>query len=193
MPNEARKIATLADFMSLDPQAKAELIDGQIVYKMQPSGWHSRVSTCISSRVCSVFDRKPKGDGTGGWWVLSEVTVQYRKLERILQPDIAGWRRERTPVCPKEYPVQERPDWVCEVCVSTRKKDTTIVPETLAAEGVPYYWFVDAENDHLQVFELNSGKYSLIQSLFRDDGKVKIKPFDAIEFHMGEFFGDDPE
>jgi hypothetical protein len=65
----------------------------------------------------------------------------------------------------------------------------------MAAEGVPYYWMLDVEHENLQVFELieSAKKYALIQSLFRDDGRVAIRPFDAVEFDINVLLGDDEE
>lgn len=190
----APRLKTYADFMELPEGCRAELIDGQIVQKAQPGGLHARLSASVIGQLVPRFSRKTRSDGTGGWWILSEVTVRYRKTERILQPDIAGWRRDRVPECPKDYPVDVRPDWVCEVSHTTRKKDTTIVPETLAAEGVPHYWLLDVEAENLQVFELVAGgKYALVQSLFRDDGEVVIAPFGPATFKVGVLLGDDPE
>ena len=51
-----------------------------------------------------------------------------------------------------------RPDRVCEVCHTTRKKDRELVPDTLSKAGVPYYWFVDAEELFLEVWELQMDK-----------------------------------
>jgi Uma2 family endonuclease len=160
-----------------------------------PGGKHGKLASRVVSRVETVFDRKSRSDGTGGWWILSDVSVHYRKMERVLEPDIAGWRRDRISTSPSEFPVPDRPDWVCEICHTTRKKDTTIVPETMAAEGVPFYWLLDVEHENLQVFELvePSRKYALVRSLFRNDGNVRIPPFDAVTFNINVLLGDDED
>jgi Uma2 family endonuclease len=194
----APKLKTLQDYIaasSADEAPSLELIDGEIVHKAMPGGKHGKLASRVISRVETLFDRKSRADGTGGWWILADVSVHYRRMERVLEPDIAGWRRDRIPVCPSEFPVPNRPDWVCEISHTTRKKDTTIVPETMAAEGVPYYWMLDVEHENLQVFELieSAKKYALIQSLFRDDGRVAIRPFDAVEFDINVLLGDDEE
>lgn len=176
-------------------EERAELIDGQVVYKALPGGEHASMAYSLGLAV-GPFSRRKRDDGTGGWWILSEPTILYRKLRESGQKliaDLAGWRRDRCPERPKGYPIQIRPDWVCEVCHSTRKKDTTIVPETLAAEGVSWYWFLDVEAENLMVYELSQEGFVLRKSLFREDGKVRIPPFDAIELSMPVLLGDDPE
>jgi Uma2 family endonuclease len=191
------KIATNLDSSEREMmEERVELIDGQVIHKALPGGKHGHIENRVSSSVGTLFDRKKRADGRGGWWILSEVTVQYRKVSekgRMLTADIAGWKRDRVPVCPSEYPVPERPDWVCEICHTTRRKDTTIVPETLAAEGVNWYWFLDVDAENLMVYELAGSGFMLRHSLFREDGKVRIPPFDAVELSMPVLLGDDPE
>jgi Uma2 family endonuclease len=85
--------------------------------------------------------------------------------------------------------VRQRPDWICEVSHTTWKKDTTTVLQTLQSEGVPYYWIADVDKMNLLVFELVGNQYALAQSLFPDSGRVRIKPFDAIELSVPVLFG----
>ncbi len=193
MSNLARKIKTLQDYLLLPEDSRAELIDGEIYYKALPSAEHSDVESKIDRLLGHNFHKKFKeSDGTGGWWILSEVSIHYPRSERILTADIAGWKRTNTPEKPKGYPVKNKPDWICEVCQSTKKKDTTIVPQTLAAEGVEWYWLMDLKEENLQVWRLNSNKkYEVTQSLFKDDGKQRIFPFDSIEIEMAYLFGDE--
>ena len=174
---------------------KAELVDGNIVYKAQ-AGWsHSAVHAAVIAVLRSRFHGKPKRTGGGGWWILTDASIQFRNVSesgRILRPDLAGWKRERVPTRPdQDYPVALRPDWACEVTHTTLRKDTTVVPETLAAEGVPHYWRLDVPSENLQVFELVQGKYALIRSLFREDSLVVIPPFENVALDVGLLLGDD--
>ncbi len=190
----AKNLVTFEDWLNLPEDSHAELIDGQIVYKANPGGEHGDRQLAIGSVLRTLFARKPQGNGTGGWWIMSDVSILYTKLERILEPDIVGWKRDRVPDKPTGYPIAIRPDWVCEVSHTTWKKDTTTVYETLEAAGVPYYWLLDVERENLVVFELQeTGKYARVHSFFRENGKVRIKPFDAVELEMGILLGDDPE
>ena len=74
------------------------------------------------------------------------------------QANLAGWKSDQHSQPPDGFPVTIRPDWVCEVCHTTRKKDRELVPDTLSKAGVPYYWFVDAEELFLEVWELQVDK-----------------------------------
>jgi Uma2 family endonuclease len=191
MMSTAIKMKTLEDFLALHEDSRAELIDGQIVYKAMPSGRHASVEGAINRTIGQAYHRKSRKDGTGGWWILPEISIHYRRFERILTADLAGWRRESLIQCPTAYPVPDCPDWVCEVAHTTLKKDTTVVFETLQKEGVPFYWIANTENGHLQVFELIAGRYVMAQSFFQDDGYQRIKPFDAVELNVAMLFGAD--
>jgi Uma2 family endonuclease len=193
MTSTALKRATLEDLLALGEDARAELIDGRIVPKARPSGEHSDVESAIDTEIRKRFRRNKSPGGFGGWWIKTEVSVLYPQLERVFCHDIAGWNRDRVPENPKGYPVRERPDWVCEVCWTTWRKDTVDVPETLALAGVPHYWVADVERECLLVFRLVGDKYALIQNLFRTETKARIEPFEAAELNVDVFFGADAE
>ena len=175
---------------------REELIDGEVVYKALSGGKHSHIENRVSTNVSHLFDRKKRKDGSGGWWILTEASIQYRKVSekgRQLTADVAGWKRERVPACPSTFPIEELPDWVCEICHTTRKKDTTIVPETLAADGVEWYWLVDVEDELLTVFHLENGRFYVLKTWSKEDGKVRIPPFETAEFSIPILFGEDAE
>lgn len=190
----AAKKYTIEDWKKIPEGTKAELIDGQIIYALPTGPKHGGIHANMIGFLTTYFKRKPGGRLPGGWWLLDAVSVHFKSTGRILEPDISGWKRERVPQIPDDCPIEIIPDWVCEICVTTKKKDTTIVPETLAADGVPWYWLVDVEAKNLLVFSLGDDKkYNLEKSLFPEDGKVKIPPFDAIAIPVPVLFGEDPE
>ena len=197
----APKLHTLLQFvddvaLSDLSNEKLEYVDGRVTQKTLPGGRHGRLENRIGSRIGTLFDRKARPDGQGGWWIMTEASVLYRAASeqgRILTADVAGWKRDRVPEWPDEYPIASRPDWICEVSHSTRRKDTTLVPETLAAEGVPWYWMLDALAENLLVFALSPRGYVLHGSFFREDGDVLIPPFDAVPISLPYLLGDDLE
>lgn len=189
----AGKKYTIDDWKKI-PDKKAELVDGQILYALPTGPGHGDVHATIIGFISTYFKRKPGGRLPGGWWILDATSIHFKSTGRILEPDISGWKRDRVEQKPNETPIEIIPDWICEICVSTKRKDTTIVPETLAKDGVPWYWLVDVEEKNLLVFSLGDDKkYNLEMSLFPEDGKVKIPPFEAIALPIPVLFGDDPE
>ena len=118
--------------------------------------------------------------------------VLYPQTGNVFAHDIVGWRRDNCPTNPEGFPVRERPDWVCEVSLTTWLKDTRTIPQSLIPAGVPFYWVADAERENILVFKLVEGYYSLIQSLFRSDTCIRIPPFESAEWNVDVLFGADP-
>src|SRR5262245_23831907 len=105
--------ATAKDLLLLPDDARAEVIEGQIVYKVT-SGEHGNAQGGIIEQLRPSFHRKAGGSRPGGWWILPEVEIQL-SLTEVYRPDVAGWKRERVPQCPHGRPQTVVPDWVCEV------------------------------------------------------------------------------
>ena len=109
------------------------------------------------------------------------------------RPDIAGWRRERSPQLPGGRPVTLRPDWICEILSDSNKHNDTIRKLRRYHEaGVPHYWLLDPETGTLNVFRHELQGY--LSVLIADRGqRVRAEPFEALEVQVGVLLGDDPE
>lgn len=108
--------------------------------------------------------------------------------EDILDPNLAGWRRETMPEFPDAAYCTVAPDWVCEVLSSsTRRIDLHEKRPVYAREDVQHLWFVDPVARDLEAFELRGGEWVLIATAKEDD-PVSIPPFDAITFSLGELW-----
>jgi Uma2 family endonuclease len=192
MTSTAKKLDTIDDLLALPSDVRADLIGEQIEQRAMPSFQHEDIVGSLLTEL-RVHFRGPKNpSGSGGWWINSSTLIRFGG-GKALCPDLAGWRRDRVPEKPSGFPVAVLPDWVCEVSLSTRKKDTTQVPALLHANQVPWYWRLDVEDEALFVYEYSEKGYVQTMCLFRDDGKVRIPPFEAIELSMPVLFGDDPE
>ncbi len=53
-----------------------------------------------------------------------------------------------------------------------------------AQYGVPYVWLVDPALKTLEVFRLESGKWSRVDA-FSENDKVRAEPFEEIEIDLG--------
>src|SRR6185436_9168133 len=104
--------ATIADLLAIpEPERYHEIIDGELVRKGMPSFRHGRAQGRVFNRVSGPYDRPPGRRGPGGWLFATEVEITFSDTD-ILRPDVSGWRRERLPDIPDEWPVSVRPDWV---------------------------------------------------------------------------------
>src|SRR5215470_2112203 len=100
---------TFADLEALGDDVSAEIIHGTIVQKAMPTMEHGRSQLGAGGVLRRRFDRRPGGRWPGGWWLGTEVDVEYETHE-LYRHDIVGWRRERVPECPRGRPIRVRPD-----------------------------------------------------------------------------------
>jgi Uma2 family endonuclease len=185
------KLATFEDLARAPDPDRLEIIHGAIVERAAPSGEHSAGSTKIGA-ILDPFHRRPSDRHPGGWWVHTEVHVEYASHELFCH-DVAGWRRDRAPARPAGWPVRIRPDWVCEI-VSPRheKRDFVDKFQCLHRAEVPHYWILHPEEQMLLVHRWAAEGYVTILTAGAGD-TVRAEPFGAIEIRVGELLGDDPE
>jgi Uma2 family endonuclease len=184
---------TIQEWLEQPSERRLELIDGEFIEKAAPTGPHGNAQGGITEVLRPVFNRKPggSGPGPGGWWLLPEVDIQLG--DDGFRPDLAGWRRERSPEVPEGHPVALRPDWICEVLSPSNSSTDTIVKlRRYHHAEVPHYWLLDPQTGTLTVYRHESQGY--LNVLVAERGQlVRAEPFDAIEIDVGALLGDDPE
>ncbi len=184
--------ATFADLERLGEDARAEIIHGTVVEKASPTMGHGRSQKALGGYLGRRFDRKPGGRWPGGWWIASEVDVEYKRHE-VFRHDLVGWRRDRVPECPAGWPVRVRPDWVCEILSpSNEKRDLVDKMNVLRDAGVPYYWILNPEEKILVAHRLESAGYVVLVSASSGD-TVLAEPFEEVQLRVGVLFGDEDE
>ncbi len=188
MGDPAPRFATAADLAALNSRKPYhEVVAGQVVRKASPRIKHGRAQRKLSSLI-DPFDGLSGDEGPGGWWIATEVEVEFEAHEVYL-PDVAGWRRERMPELPDETPITLRPDWVCEILSpSSRRRDTHDKLQTYRTSGVPHYWIVDPEAQVLLVYRNAGEAFSLVLSAAAED-TVRAEPFGEIDLFVGSLFG----
>lgn len=190
MATPSPKPATLADLIARGDCDRLEIIGGEIVEKALPSPAHAAAELELAAAIAP-FNRRPGGNDPGGWWLFTEIHVEYPRGE-IYCHDAAGWRRARVPERPSEWPVRLRPDWVCEI-VSPKheRQDLVDKPRVLHAAEVPHYWVLDPEERILLVHRWSRDGYVVVQRAASGE-TVRAEPFEAVELRVGLLFGDDP-
>lgn len=187
-------LATFADLLLIPEEERFhEILDGEIVKKALPRLGHGAAQG-RAVRLLRDFDRKPNGSNRpGGWWLFTEPTIQL-SVHEVVQPDVAGWRRERLPAVIDDYPVEIRPDWVCEIMCDgdARRRDGLQKRRIYAEHGIPFYWLVDTQRQNLTVLTLTNRGYVELLTAARTD-RVRAAPFDLVELQVGVLFGDDEE
>ncbi|WP_394840270.1 Uma2 family endonuclease [Pendulispora rubella] len=185
--------ATLADWKRLTEDGHVvELIDGEIVEQSMGRPEHGRPQLKIGE-LLGPFNRRSGGPkGPGGWWLMSEVDIQYPKTEEIYRHDASGFRRDIYESPPTGNPTRDLPQWVCEILSkSTARVDLVKKQRSLHLHGIAHYWILDPEHGTLTVHRHHADGYIVVATGGVGD-VIRAEPFDAIELDVGEFFGHDP-
>ena len=182
--SDAPPRATYQDVLDAPAHRVAEIVDGTLHTQPRPAMPHALASSRLGGELTGPFDRG-RG-GPGGWWIIDEPELHFG--EDVLVPDLAGWRRDRMPDFPDAAYVTLAPDWVCEVLSpSTRKLDLHGKRPIYAREGVGHLWLLDPADRTLEAFEMREGHWLLIATA-KDADPVRIRPFDAITFSLGDLW-----
>lgn len=168
-----------------------ELLAGELVERAAPTAEHG-LGQGGTRELLGPFARRPGGSAPGGWWILTETEVRFDQ-HNLLRPDLSGWRRERMPERPRGFPIDLRPDWVCEiVSPESVRRDRYEKMLIYHQFGVPHYWLVDPMAETLAVHRHTPEGWLLVLNSRRGE-TVRPEPFEALPFPVGVLFGDDPE
>ena len=154
-----KRNATYDDLCALPDHMVAEIIDGDLFASPRPASPHALASSMLGAAVIGSFGDEPSGgDLPGGWWILFEPELHFRR--DVLVPDLAGWRRERMPTVPDVAGFELAPDWACEVISpSTGEIDRGRKMRVYARERVGHLWIVDPILRTLEVYRLEDGRW----------------------------------
>ena len=183
---QGKRPATYQDVIDAPEHMVAELIDGELFLSPRPKGPHATVESLLGAELIPRFWH---GDGgPGGWIIIDEP--ELRLGERVLVPDLAGWRAERLPEVPDYFTVA--PDWVCEIASkSTERLDRKKKLPTYAAAGVNHAWMIHPVLRSLQVLR-RLDKHWLEVGYYLDDERIRAEPFDAVEIDLSRLWRGQP-
>ena len=183
----AQRPATLEDFLAIPAHQRFhEIIDGELVQKALPSARHGSSQSRLSTLLGAAYDDS-LGGKPGGWVLMTEVEVLLPGRQPV-RPDLAGWRVERMPALPDEFPVKLRPDWVCEVVSpSDPARDTVIKYRDYARAGIPHYWLVDP-NAHTVTSLLLQNEHYAIQAEAKSGEVFVAQPFELVAISLEMLF-----
>jgi Uma2 family endonuclease len=183
--------ATLADLLAIPEQDRRhEIVDGVLYPKEAATVKHGGAQGRIFRKL-GPYDRKPGGRSPGGWLLATEAEVLLA-ADQVYRPDVVGWRRERMAELTTEFPARVRPDWVCEVLSTNRRRDLIEKKRGYHAAGVGHYWIVDPVEEMFEVHRWSVDGYIEVAVGLRGE-TVRAEPFDAIEIRVAILFGDDDD
>jgi Uma2 family endonuclease len=188
--------ATYADLAEVPEGKVAELIDGQLYVFPRPAPRHLNTAGLLTGKLSGPFQ---EGEGgPGGWWIIPEPEVHFLEPAepggiQVVDPDLAGWRVERIPELPETAYFSLPPDWVCEILSpSTEEHDRTKKMPLYAHNGVPCVWLVDPIKRTVEVYVFGEKRRWKKPTLHRDDARVRLVPFDAIELNLAKLWSPAP-
>lgn len=186
-PVEKKRRATYQDVLDAPPHLNAEIVDGEL-HLSRPGGPATAVAANVIGDLQPAFSRG-RG-GPGGWLILAEPEIHVG--DDIVDPDLAGWRRERLPLVPNGAFFSVVPDWVCEVLSPTTERfDRADKLPLYAAWGVRHAWLVHPRHRTLEVYRLDDGRWTLL-GIHKDNVRIRAEPFDAIELDLSIWWSDMP-
>ncbi|MFZ5475747.1 MAG: Uma2 family endonuclease [Myxococcota bacterium] len=192
MASTAFRRATLDDLLKAEAEGLAcEIVGGELVRKAMADDEHGAAQWALAGSLDPDFGRRGGGRRPGGWWLRTEVDVFFDP-DHVLRPDASGWRRDRVPEMPREFPVRIAPDWVCEILSpSTAGRDLGVKRDVYHRGNVGHYWVIDRAHRLLEVYVRGERAYELVLAA-GDAETVRAPPFDAVPLFVGRLFGIDP-
>lgn len=185
MSEPAQKEATYSDLCNIPDNMTGEIIDGELILTPRPSRKHGFTATVLGSRITPPYSFG-EGGGPGGWIFIIEPEIRLGK--DIVVPDLAGWREERFPESEDHNWISVAPDWVCEVLSpDTARTDRIKKMHAFAGSLVRYAWLIDPALMTLEVFRLESGRWSLLDAWSEND-KVRAEPFQELELDLANLW-----
>ncbi len=173
---------------SLPAELRGEVIAGRLVVMPRPAPAHAHAVRVVAGSFGAWFQ---DGDGgPGGWWILPEpeLTLGVDPEYEPIVPDVCGWRRDRVPVFPEGASVRVVPSWVCEVLSPrTRAHDRDEKLPFYGRAGVDHAWLIDPDAQTLEAF-CRDDEVMVPCGVWRDTGRVRVAPFDEVEFDLGRLW-----
>ncbi len=180
--------ATYADLMDLPEHVVGELINGNLYATPRPRWRHALLAGAVAEQVRGAVGHRARG--ADGWWIVAEPELHLGA--QVVVPDLAGWRRDRTPSIPPDATrIEIAPDWVCEILSpSTARRDRGEKLPIYAGAGVGHAWIVDPVACTLEVLRRVDDAW-LVVATHGGAGCVSPEPFAASAFDLAEWWSPD--
>jgi Uma2 family endonuclease len=180
----ARPRKTVDDYMALDDEVRAELIDGELFGTPPPQFLHQKVVLSLAIRLVEFVRRS-----AGGEVVIAPMAVHLPSGD-VVEPDVI-WLSPANLHMIRRW-IYGAPDLLVEVVSPSHPERDRIVKKALyARNGVREYWLVDPADRCLEVFRLEDR--SFVPAGYLTAGKTLVSPaLPGFALAMDDLFRDLP-
>ncbi len=177
---EEEKRKRLAFYEEVTPDQKAEFIDGEIIIHSPARNRHLLVSKLVSKLLGPYVQIHHLG--------LINIEKCLCVFPRnAYEPDVVFFGKEKAKGLTAETKLFPVPDLIVEVLSeSTEKNDRGVKFNDYAASGVGEYWIMDADQNILEQYLLNSGEFEL--ALKSSSGQITCKAIEGFKVEVVSFF-----
>ena len=178
---------TYADYVKFEYDHMVELIKGKMfTMSPAPKSHHQQISVSISGLMYYYFKNKKCELLAAPTDVILPIRNEKKdKATTVVQPDILV-------VCDPAKLISEgclgAPDLIVEILsISTAKKDMNDKYQVYEESGVREYWIVMPNEQLVEVFHLENGKYSRIKT-YTSDEIISPVIFPDLKINLAEVF-----
>lgn len=153
----AKKTYTYEDYRKLPEGAPYQLIGGMLIMTPAPSTYHQIISMKLEVKLASFVMERDLG------LVLDAPLDVYFEESETYQPDLVFIARERLSII-KPDKINGAPDMVVEILSpATAYYDLRRKFKIYEKHGVREYWVIDPEEQSVEIFALQDGRFTLEQ------------------------------
>lgn len=153
----AKKKYTYEDYRKLPEGAPYQLIGGMLIMTPAPSTYHQIISMKLEVKLASFVMERDLG------LVLDAPLDVYFEESETYQPDLVFIARERLSII-KPDKINGAPDMVVEILSpATAYYDLRRKFKIYEKHGVREYWVIDPEEQSVEIFALQDGRFTLEQ------------------------------
>lgn len=154
-----------------DDGNRHEIIDGEHYMNPAPSTYHQTVSMRLAYLLFGLIE-----DAQLGRVFHAPIDVQLSDFD-IVQPDLIVIVKDRVQMITPTK-IKGAPDLIVEILSpNTRNNDMTLKKELYQGTGIREYWIVDPEDQTVNQFVLESGRY---KELTKANDSVALSLFDDV-------------
>lgn len=178
---EAEKVKRQEYYALVHEDAKAEFINGEIIYHSPVKRRHWLVSAKLSARLITFVEKHDLGE-------IGVEKVMITLTRNDYEPDICFFRKEKAAGFEKDQMHFPAPDFIVEILSdSIEKRDREIKFQDYAAHGVEEYWIIDPDKQIIEQYVNENQAFTLRQKLV-NSGILQSIVIESFEIEISDLF-----